>query len=215
VTIQLSVRAQGATDGGELHLDDLNGGAGDGALAAFPASCLTDDFDDGVRASQWNGGIADAGSSAQESGGELVIIPAFGSASWSAASYYTRNVYDLRGGALAVKVTESTQNGARTFLHLYTDGGDLTIDQQGTTLACTSGGTTLGSVTYAPATHVFWRFVEGGGTVRCEWSTDGVGYFPIGGMPTPAWVAAVHVGLFAGASNVAAPGRARFDDFNR
>ncbi len=200
----------GATDGPpDAAAADLDPVAGCGR-----PSVIQDNFDDGVPASQWQI-VQAAGSTATETGGELVVKPAAGS-----ASYRSVHAVNLADDRLRVEVTAmlSTATTASASLAGQHDGQNevLFVQQGGVLYARMIDAGTLSekSVSYNPTAHRFWQIRESAGTVSWETSPDGTSWTSTMTRPTPQFARSLYIVLGAAAPPGASAGTARFDNLN-
>jgi hypothetical protein len=123
------------------------------------------------------------GASLAEVGGELVVTLPNGSLASSDASYSTNRFYDLHSNSVSVKVTSvgNTATTAAAYFAIDDGSGDrLEFREQLGTLKFTKtiGGTTttLKTMVYSPASHLYWRLREDGTNTYWETSSDGTSW---------------------------------------
>lgn len=208
---------------GSAHFDNLNlenGVAPGGAYC--PVASITDNFDAATRGPLWGGSYTSSGCVVTRSGGVVTMTPASGMAG-SYCAYRTGRGYQLAGSAMLVKVPGMV--GTTTGAEAYLEAGNplnndmMSINQEGGTLRFMRrvGGasSTISSVTYQPAMHLWWRLRESGGMVTAETSPNGSSWTAIGpavASPIPTSVIAVELG--AGTGDGTTSGAAQFDNFN-
>lgn len=151
-------------------------------------SQLVEDWSTGIDAAKW-----EVGGGPTVSGG-MLSIPA----NTSYADYVkTWAEYDLANSSIYAEVVPSTGPGTREIYMVLSSaaGDELTIGHNGTMLYCDyrvgSGGarTTLGTATYSPTTHRWWRTRHNGTQVIFDTSPDRVTWTQLG-----AWTPTIAVG---------------------
>jgi hypothetical protein len=201
---------------GEAHFDHLNGGMATGAWCK--ASSLTDDFADPQQARVWSYSYEEQGCTVAETGGQLVVTVANGTAAY--CGYYTATAFDLEDDAIAiaVPVTLDPSTDAEAYLVAYNhEGQSATVYQSGGDLRAQHRidgvYTTVDSVPYDAVDHLWWRLRESAGVLFWEASPDGSRWIAIGEQPTPFDMSMVHFDVGAGAYQPETnPGTAHFDD---
>jgi hypothetical protein len=184
-----------------------------------PVACgsmflLRDDFDDGVRDSQWIP-RADTGATVAESGGRLVIGLAAGSAP-AEGSYRSKASYDLRSSSVAVTVSKVAGEITALEVRDFADRGAAIGVEGSALLAMTldaDAETTRVAVVYDPVAHRHWRLRESAGTLFWETSPDRDTWTAIHSEALPMTGTYGFAYLLAWGQRPIA-GEAWFDDFN-
>jgi len=225
--VDLASAASDAGTGFDLAAVDLtasDGALGDAAMPCLKTGCLTDDFNDGIRASIWTQGSYEiGGGKTAESGGTLVATlpdPTPLTGAWGA---YKSDPHDLTGSQVAIEIvqTTNTATNALVFLALTqitTDNNWLQISEYGNQLVIEemlhNMNMVIASIPFNPLQHHWWRIRESAGAVLFE-TSDGFTWSPRATVATPFFASAVSVEIGAGANGmVSAPGQALLDNLN-
>jgi len=199
-----------------------DGGVDGPPLVCAQATLLTDDFEDGVRGSQWSRSFNPSGTALSETGGNLVVTPAIARPTPAFAAYASLYWYDLRGSHVLVEVPQmvDTTSHAQAFLQLTFDSMNYleTVQENGTlSFRKWVGGTvsTAATVPYDPAQHRWWQIRESGGTTYWDTSPDGTNWTRRASDANPSYVGEVQIVIGAGTyQSEANPGSAHFDNVN-
>jgi len=185
---------------------------------------LTDNFDDNsIDTAKW-AAWTNNGATVAESGQQIVITPATGTAN-SSGYFESQDYYDLTGrGALVNAKQVSSGTTTDTAFMLYKDddnilqiihaggSGNGTLDAY-----YDVGGTerTIASIPFNAGAMGWWRIREVGGTIYWEYSSDGLLWAELAHLADPFAVTSLQVELIVleyGANSNAGP--AWFDNFN-
>lgn len=200
----------------------IDGGAGTGATTCGKehpcVSTLKDDFADNVVGdSRWVPTFNQC--MVYEQDKSVVFQPPVDALSYCWLE--SRDLYDLRGDALTVRVPETTADraGVQTLLYLRSKGGELFFlkEGEGFVLGVNGMSGTTESGPRDPVADLFWHVTEDGTTVRFSTGpTDKGPWKERGSAPSTSLdVSALKVSIGAGTwKNDAAPGKARFACFN-
>ncbi|WP_233165830.1 vanadium-dependent haloperoxidase [Archangium sp. Cb G35] len=141
----------------------------------------------------------------------------------TASGYVSTVPYDLTGSSFKLEVTQTLRPvlGARTFFRALVteDVNEVGMLVENGVLHCgqTVSGTrtSLASVPYEPARHLWWRLREAAGTLWWECSGDGQSWQVLHSRPSPIQLTAVKLSFGAGRDNgFPSLGLAIFDSVN-
>jgi len=191
---------------GEVHFDNLNGGAP--ASAGFcPMSSLQDDFEDAERAHAWASSYDAPSCVLDEADGLLTL--SFDGTSATDCGYLSATAFDLREGALFAEVLSvaSSVPSHYTFLRAEVDSGTgLVIVFYGDELLLETemdgASTTHLTVPYSDVAHRWWQIRESGGDIFYETSPDGSNWNTELQLASPFDPSAVAVVVGAGAAAI-------------
>jgi hypothetical protein len=220
VVVELGAGTEGGEVApGEIRFEGLSGmNPGEGHC---PSSSLTDDFGDPARARAWESAWADVGCTLAEAGGELVVTLADTEVAYCA--YQTAAAFDLGGDTITVQVPSmvDTSTSAQGYVAIQGRSGAQLQFVQGSgqldfreVFAATY--TTLASVLYSPANHLWWRFREEAGTIYWETSGDGIDW-TIRAQEAASYLDASAVTVVLGGGTwepQATPGAVHYDRYN-
>lgn len=203
---------------GEARYDNINRGMP--PMGNYcPVGSFQDNFDDNVTGHVWDRSDEDNGCTYDETGGELVIMPATSTSAY--CGYTSASAYDLRSTSATVEVTKTPDimEDTATYFTLEGKGGFVEIAQEGANLIMryetpvTSAD--LAAIPYNAVQHRWWRIREKNGTTYWETSPNGTTWTIGAQTANPLPLDMLDVSLAAGTgSTVNNPGEAHFDHFN-
>lgn len=197
--IVLAVR--GGASGGKARFARLN--AGRPRAAWCKAGTLTDDFTDGVPATEWRA-IAQGACSYREANGELRF--SMTGAGVSLCAYESRAAYDLTGSRAYLEIPAITTFYAPVRFFLEVEDASAraaSLTFVGTNqLEHAANGLAPVLTPYSAATEDWWRLREQGGTLFWETSNDGQTWTPKrqAAAPFPLDRVRVRIGVRTGAT---------------
>jgi hypothetical protein len=181
---------------------------------------LVDDFADGQAGPAWQVYAAE-GTSAEETGGRLVLRPASSSNGRRDAGFRSRQPFDLRGRSSVVEVPSMVAVDGKAAAHFryHVDEehwvGFRQRHGQLSLVVRNDGKEKVGSLRFDPVNHRFWMLSEQDQLLRWSTSADGRLWDERGSAPTPAFLQAAAFDLGVSTSNkVIAPGEAQFDNLD-
>lgn len=136
---------------------------------------LSDDFEDGEEAPQWDG--YSSGGDAIESGGQLQLISGVGD--YYHGGIQTDRYYDFRDGSVAVEVTSVPDPASPSRLELQVrrdDSAVLAMRESGNELSfhkSINGAAEIGRIAFDADEHRWWRIRHAGESVVWETSPNG------------------------------------------
>jgi hypothetical protein len=195
---------------------DADPGAPDGSVTAGRCGglqLLADDFADGTVSPLWYD-WADTGTSVTETGGQLLVNIAAGTAdAW--AGYSSASLYDLTDSAFEAEVAQV--GGVYTILEVRSWDAPRAqlLVENGTTLIAgvfnTADEGQRNSIAFAADQHRYWRIREAAGTTYWETSPDRADWTELHSEANPFPPEHVH-GIVSGGGQVSAgPDEVRFE----
>ena len=177
------------TGGGQARLvvDNLNGGVSD--VDFCPSLSLQDDFDDGVKSSEWQ--IRDTGGClVYESEGRVGFE--FPDSGASECTYHSNTRFDLRASTISIEAPVADIADLEQCLKLRIPGGievefELYEGQLRGEKDTVADDDTLFEVSFDPVAHRYWRFRGAGNTVFWEVSPDGHNWQVMASHESPDW----------------------------
>jgi hypothetical protein len=179
---------------------------------------ISDSFNDGTAASIWSPfGVV------SESGGCLVLNSTAGTTNY--AGYETPSIYDFTGSYVLSQLLNAGNQALTSFqikpceikidasntLAFYINQNKLVVEKQVATVFTVIANT----LTYAAATHKWFRLRESSGTTFADYSTDGVTWTNYTSLANPFAMTALSVEMSAGTFNSEASGTTGIiDNFN-
>ncbi len=173
------------------------GGQGQGGDPSPPChpSGLADTFEgNAVNTTLWN--LQGASDNISVHSGLLHITPKDNVNSGQWTGMVTAKYYDVTGCAVWLAVPSLVKNGNEgfTYLQLYHDKPQAAFKVEGGQLVLTVGDNQI-TTTYAPKSHLWWRFREDGGTLFLETSPDASSWTVEHSAATPPFINDVSIGL--------------------
>lgn len=183
---------------------------------------LTDNFNDNsLDTGKWTEFEAGSATITEQNQQMEVAYPA-SSTSSTDGDISSVDLYDLTGSQAFLKVVTvpSAATSANAEIRIYIDSSNWYrwVYEAGTLYAqrrITASTTTVFSVAYSGATHLWWRISESGGTIDWATSTDGISWTSRGTFTNTLAITSMRV-LIAGTcfQNETNPGSFVFDEFN-